>query len=505
MGANIPLPALDVKPPEPQDPLAGIKQALAIKGAQQQQQMGGLQIQQAQQQQQDRQNTIQALKDSGGDPDKYLENLRKSGVSNYFQQQQGLLEMKQKAATLTLDQHKIADENNDWLDGKIQALKSTPDPNARQGLYQQTIQEAQRKGISVGQLPPQAPDNDALDQFDMSLKLGSKVRQQAAQEAEETKNKNIAALDQNKLDIAANYKKNPQLLLNEANQAAPFNKYPDLNKRTNFAVQQAMQAGDVEGAKAAIAKAQEEVGGVEKETNPQVQAGKVKVATAEGVARQAVEGMAKPVYAMDATGKKVLMSQTDALKAGSKVILPVNEKQVGDDIMLNNRLGDVRQKIAQYEQVMQNDLSSSDKGNIAGLLGTKGLKLGAFGTELPLDRVNAALSEENLKGLSSQGRDALIAYRNAREAMLGYQKVLNGSSRSSDKVYEINDQTLPDPSISDKDFTARSIRAFKQNLHVVGQGLPTIPGVKSPDEIEQEATAPAPTTPKSYKDQFPVH
>jgi hypothetical protein len=28
--------------------------------------------------------------------------------------------------------------------------------------------------------------------------------------------------------------------------------------------------------------------------------------------------------------------------------------------------------------------------------------------------------------------------------------------------------------------------AFKQNLHVVGQGLPRIPGVKSPEEIEAE-------------------
>ena len=208
--------------------------------------------------------------------------------------------------------------------------------------------------------------------------------------------------------------------------------------------------------------------------------------------------MEKPVYAMDANGGKTLMSATDALqlRAQGKVttMLPVYEKQVGDDIMLNNRLGDVRQKIAQYEQVMQKDLSSSDKGNIAGLLGTKGLKLGAFGTELPLDRVNAALNAENIKNLSPQGRDALIAYRNAREAMLGYQKVLSGSSRSSDRVFEINDQTLPDPSITDKDFTARSIQAFKQNLHVVGQGLPTIPGVKSPDQIEKEAAPPTPSS-----------
>ena len=165
---------------------------------------------------------------------------------------------------------------------------------------------------------------------------------------------------------------------------------------------------------------------------------------------------------------------------------PVTEKDVREDTMLSNRLADVHQKIAEYDQALQKPVSEKDQGNIAALLGTQGAKLGAFGTEIPMDRVNAALNKENLKNLGPEARDQLIAYKNAREAMLGYKTVLSGSARGSDKSMELLTQALPDPAITDTDFSRRSLDAFKQNLRVVGQGLPDLPGIKSPRQIEAE-------------------
>jgi len=227
-------------------------------------------------------------------------------------------------------------------------------------------------------------------------------------------------------------------------------------------------------------------------TNPQVQAGKINVATAEGRARQLVEGMEKPVYAMDPkTGLKSLMSATDALQAGYHTMLPVTAKEVADDTMLINRLGDVRQKTVQYAQALSKlgtTITDKDQGNLAALIGSDRFKVGAFGSEIPVDRLNAALQKENIKGLSDDAVKALAAYYNARESMAGYNRVLSGSNRGGEKQMELNLDTLPSLGTADPRYATEAMKQFHQNLQIIGQGLPKIPGVKSPDEIEAQVS-----------------
>lgn len=218
---------------------------------------------------------------------------------------------------------------------------------------------------------------------------------------------------------------------------------------------------------------------------------KLQQAEAQGRAMQLIKGIEQPVYAFHPDGTKELMSSTDAIKAGLHTMMPVGAKEVSDDTMLINRLGDVRQKISQYEQNLANlgkTVSSKDQGNIAGLLDKGGFKVGAFGTELPMSRLNAALDKENIKGLSEDAKKLLVSYYNARESMQGYQRVLSGSGRSNEKAMELNLDALPNPATTDSDFAAESMKQFRQNLQVVGQGLPKIPGVKSPEEFEAQAT-----------------
>jgi len=253
-------------------------------------------------------------------------------------------------------------------------------------------------------------------------------------------------------------------------------------------------------------------------TNPAIQAGKVQVETEKAKAEQLIKGLAEPGYAFNPqTGATQLTDKTAYLQAGGTLqgFRPVGEKDIREDTMLTNRLADVHQKIAEYDQALQKPVSAKDQGNMAALLGTEGVKLGAFGTEIPMDRVNAALNKENLKGLSPEARDQLIAYKNAREAMLGYKTVLSGSARGSDKSMDLLTQALPDPSTTDPDFSRRSIDAFHQNLRVVGQGLPDLPGIKSPREIEAEVwgnkgtekktpTGPTATNSKAAKYGVPI-
>ena len=68
--------------------------------------------------------------------------------------------------------------------------------------------------------------------------------------------------------------------------------------------------------------------------------------------------------------------------------------------------------------------------------------------------------------------------------MIGYQRVLSGSG-SSDKSPEMNLQSLPNPSMPE-DFSRNAIGQFKENLAIVTQGIPRIPGVQLPADVERQ-------------------
>jgi hypothetical protein len=490
--STIPLPALDIRPQAPQaDPSENYMRLKALLGQQQVQQQ---QIQAGQLENQQRQMDLDSQKalqkaytEAQGDPDKTTKLAAQYGAKPQalLQWQNTVLEQKAKTLDLVAKQGAEAKRQADLMVGAHDQLAAA-DPKDRPALYPQVISSLGQQGVNVGQLPAQYPGDDALKTLGFAVKSHAQQVEDALKQAQTgeavSKGKEAEAGAAEKTATTNFYKNNPSA--GAPGVPAETVSMMDYMRR-------------VPGATPALYKAfqakQEAIA-----TQPQ----KIAVAAAEGQARQLVEGMEKPVYAIGPDGTRTLMSATEALKGGIRTMLPVNEAQVSNDIQLNNRLGDVRQKLAQYEKAMQANLSEQDKGNIAGLLGTQGLKVGALGTEIPMDRVNALLNAENLKNLSPAGRDAIIAYRNVRESLLGYNKVLSGGSRSSDKQFELNDQTLPPPSISDRDFTNRSITAFRGNLGVVGQGLPKIPGIKSPEEIEQQASQPSPAQPEQPKDFF---
>jgi hypothetical protein len=65
--------------------------------------------------------------------------------------------------------------------------------------------------------------------------------------------------------------------------------------------------------------------------------------------------------------------------------------------------------------------------------------------------------------------------------------VLSGSARGGEKQMELSLDTLPNPGTADPRYAKEGMTQFKQNLQIVGQGLPVIPGIKRPDEWQSSA------------------
>ena len=217
-------------------------------------------------------------------------------------------------------------------------------------------------------------------------------------------------------------------------------------------------------------------------TTPAATAANVNVKIDAGQAQQGRE----LGYAFDPrTQQTVAATQSDANAQGLTAWRKVGDNDIRQDTLLNNRLTDVTNKINRYNQTLQTPLSDHDKGNVAGML--TDLKLDTSGISVPMYRFNAAVNAENLSNLDNPqaAQNRLIAYQNAREAMIGYQRVLSGSGRSSDKSLEMNLATLPSPAMPE-DFSRNAIQQFKENLGIVSQGIPRMPGVQSPADVERQ-------------------
>jgi hypothetical protein len=441
-----------------------------------------------------------------------------------FSLQKQQSDLRQSVATAAKDEFDNHRKVNSLAHQTVAPLREIAEGDPQKfdlGRLNQTWQSVAPKLQSLGFDPKDLPaqfqsQEDAvqrLGNFDaglgMHLEAIADAKTQSETNASNAKaaNENAqAGLNQIKLNLAKDSK--PGDFDAQIDSIFPANAGPTSgpNRMYKSLVNSALKRGDLDSAKQYIDQASQSQAAIYKEiataNNPQIQAGKaataaaearatqpykIEQAAAEGKARQLIQGMAEPVYAyvQQAGGQpqKTLMSKTDALQAGIKTMLPVTEKEVGEDTMLINRLSDVHQKISRYENAMQKwDMSYNDRLAVQSLVASDKFKLGAFGAEIPVDSFNKIADQLHVKNLSGPARDALVAYYNAHEAMVGYNRVLSGSGKSSDKALQLQGDTLPDIATADHDMAARAFRDFKENLNVVGQGLPSIPGVKSPEE-----------------------
>jgi len=183
-------------------------------------------------------------------------------------------------------------------------------------------------------------------------------------------------------------------------------------------------------------------------------------------------------YAFDPqSGNTVLTTRGQFANQGFQNFRKVSQKDIDNDRQIINRLNDVETKLGRYSDVMASDqLTGDDQNKLAYLINSDKFKFHVFGAELPIDEINNFLRQGQLGDLSPAGQKAFAAYLNARESMSGYQRVLSGSSRGSDKTMELNIDALPKPT-DPKSYIAEGINQFRENIPIMRRGLPILPGV----------------------------
>jgi hypothetical protein len=182
-----------------------------------------------------------------------------------------------------------------------------------------------------------------------------------------------------------------------------------------------------------------------------------------------------------------ITTRHEASQNGYQNFTKSSAAQIENDRQLNNRLADVQQKIDRFDQSMQKTLSADDKYVMSKLMSDQhfeaAFKPFGVGVTIPTGFVTELDKAAQANGLSPEARQRLQAYFNAREAMSGYQRVLTGSSRGSEKTLQLQLDVLPSPLV-DPDFAKEAFGQFGENLRIAGQGLPRMPGVQTADDVK---------------------
>jgi hypothetical protein len=209
---NIPLSGRPVE-----SPLDSYSKALGLKAMLQQQQAatqmqqlrdqqiqaGQLENQQRQMENQQRQKSMQdqnwftsnmskyATRDENGnvtgyDYDSFYDAAGKAGVSpqsiQAFQKAQN--ELTESKAKATEAQRKTDDANAQWGFNRMQSMRPITDAVARQNYWMDTIAQGKKRGMDVGHLQPQAPQDDkGVDDIEAQLGMYAQINADAKAKA----------------------------------------------------------------------------------------------------------------------------------------------------------------------------------------------------------------------------------------------------------------------------------------------------------------------------------
>jgi hypothetical protein len=183
------------------------------------------------------------------------------------------------------------------------------------------------------------------------------------------------------------------------------------------------------------------------------------------------------------TNEYVQTTPKDAQANGYQQFQKITAKESEENRQLNNRLADVATKLTRYEDAIHDPaISAGDKYAMSKLLGEDAFRLGVSHIELPVDFLNKLDKARTAGNISPAAQKALIAYYNARESMVGYQRVLSGGARSNEKAMQLNLDALPNP-LQPVEYQDEALRQFKENLTIAGQGLPRMPGITRAQDI----------------------
>ncbi len=169
--------SLGVRPVETPDPLETVGKIAALKSAQQQQEMGGLQLQMAKLDLQDQQRARQAYMESGGDMGKYQQLLMKNGVSPKMVMDinKQLLTTKKTLSEIDKNELEVRKSHVEALGSAAQALLQLP-PDARAAAYPQVRANMIQQGrIKPEEAPEQYPGDEAMQLHANSARTSQQI------------------------------------------------------------------------------------------------------------------------------------------------------------------------------------------------------------------------------------------------------------------------------------------------------------------------------------------
>ena len=103
-------------------------------------------------------------------------------------------------------------------------------------------------------------------------------------------------------------------------------------------------------------------------------------------------------------------------------------------------------------------------------------RLGVFGTSIPTQWFNNLINSENAGALTQKSRDYVVALLSLREASMGMQRLLTGTARSNETQIKALQATLPGAE-PDANLVLQKMGAFTQNIDMLRQGIPKLPGI----------------------------
>ncbi|HVH89220.1 MAG TPA: hypothetical protein VM912_21070 [Terriglobales bacterium] len=194
-----------------------------------------------------------------------------------------------------------------------------------------------------------------------------------------------------------------------------------------------------------------------------------------------------PVYAYDPqSDKTILTNRSDALSRGLQGIRTVKESDIRADMHDTRVLNDVAIKSnAVIDSADALDQGLYQSGVIANALAAaekdNQFRVGISNTNVPMSAINDMLKAEGFlgqAGMSQKSRDYVVSVLSLRESAMGLQKVLTGSARSNEQQIQALQATIPGLE-TDSALARQKLGAFTQNLSMLREGLPELPGVKT--------------------------
>lgn len=298
--ASIPLPALGVRPPDQSNgPLQVAGQMLSLRSMVQGQQMQQQQLQAAQQENQLRAMQIQdqqawrkVFTDPSIDftsPDASQTMMRKAaqnGASgqSIFQMRGLQLDYQSKLANKTKTDLENEQTVHDQARGQVLSAIQSQDPQQKQQIWGDVVTRLQSNGaVPQGILPPQYPGDQQATVVANNLALGSTLakeaieRQASAARALQSRYRTVNGT----LWDMGDGNQPPKVALPQNLDPNEWGKLVDsvvpaqganaqLNARTKSQVNFYVGQGNIEAAQKAITDAGQQIGAIEKETNPQV-------------------------------------------------------------------------------------------------------------------------------------------------------------------------------------------------------------------------------------------